>query len=189
MSHRSMSVGVILGLIPGLLMVFQPTLRARGQAAAPPHTITLVNTTKRPAPPCPPGLPLKSISPAFGAAEGRFPVWAVGLRAVLSSSFATPFGPGYKVLWVTTVGYTGRITVRGSGVRGGPALSFKFNDVVQRTPVRVLILDPTHPLASAPGAAARAQFPTMLYVPKAGCYALEARSSHGVWTMTFEAKP
>jgi len=110
------------------------------------------------------------------------------LRAVLSSAFATPFGPGYKVLWVTKVGYVGRITVRGSGVRGGPALSFKFNDVVQRTPARVLSLAPTHPLASSPGAAAWAQFPTTLYVTKAGCYALEARSPHGVWTTTFEAK-
>lgn len=144
---------------------------------------------------CPPGPRSKMLNPAFAVGYGAYPVWGVGFsephatlvfgtnRAQLKLEYHAPYGWGHKLLWVMPPGYKGRVMLHGGEVRGGFPLWFDGRSGMTRT----LVLDPQWVVVPTSSTGVWATFPSGLYVPKAGCYYLDARWRSGQWRMTFGA--
>lgn len=144
---------------------------------------------------CPSGPAPKILSPVFAAGYGAYPVWGVGFVgqhatlafgtdfAQLKSEYDTTYGWGHKLLWVMPPGYKGRVTLRGGELRSGLPLWFDGRSGKART----LVLDPQRVLLPSSPKGTWATFAAALYVPKAGCYYLNARWPGGQWRMTFAA--
>lgn len=100
-------------------------------------------------------------------------------------AYTRPYGWAYKTLFISSVSFKGRVTLRGGSLSGGPPLY--FSDRAQRTPARTLTLNPQHPLAYSGADRSWSYFPAGVYVSKPGCYYLEAHWPHGQWKTTFIA--
>jgi hypothetical protein len=131
-------------------------------------------------------LPLGSVGP-YGTLMGREPAWA-GVYAELDRTASvfrasdaphTEHGWRVKVLWVMHPDARATVTVTGSAVGGDEALWF---EPAGKTPTTTLVLDP-----SAPGTVDDIwlNWPSYLYVPRAGCYRLDVTSANGGWSATF----
>lgn len=139
---------------------------------------------------CPANPPPASVSSAFGKAIGMSPVWVIGFTRGLTLHIGNPFdithGPhGWyrKILWVVAPGYRQRVTLSGGALRGGAPLWFQIGD---HAPSTAPVLDPGHP--GVPGGGSwGAQFPSYLFIPRAGCYVLQAGWPGGMWRLTFAA--
>lgn len=156
---------------------------ARAAAASSPSLGPLPTT-------CPTNAPPTTINPAFGTAIGMSPAWVVGFSPGLALRMGDPryitHGPhGWyvKVLWVVAPGYHQRVTLRGSAAGGGTPLWFQIG---QQPPSTAPVLNPqASPIPNQP--AGWADFPSYLFIPQAGCYALAASWSGGTWRLTFAA--
>ena len=129
---------------------------------------------------------------------GAFPVWgsfggpratlAFGAQADVPGVFQAPYGWGHKLLWALDPRFKGRVTLQGGSLHGHARLWF---GVVEKgapdTLVRVVSLDARRQKAYSGGAGAWPEFPSGLYVPRAGCYYLQARWPGGTWRMIFAA--
>ena len=87
-----------------------------------------------------------------------------------------------KVLWVVSTDLESPARVRGHELGGGTSLWFEVEDRGE-TPVATATLD-----GAAPGGSTTTgyrDFPSYMYVPRAGCYELEASWSDGSWQLVF----
>jgi len=137
----------------------------------------------------------KTIGGFFGAA----PVWGLGLigpHGVLHLGlyndgpeiYQQPYGWGRKIFWVLQPRFTGTARVTGGSVTGATPLWFDATENnVPVTPQRVLILRAKNQKAFTGNPHAWPSFPGGLYVPKAGCYYIEAHWPGGHWRLTFAA--
>ena len=152
--------------------------------------------TEPPPTSCPSGPNPQTVSPDFGPGLGQTPVWAVAFGAgaqgaVLLLQGEATIGPhGYyqKVLWVIQYGYGQPVRLGGSDSESGSPLWFQIGDAA---PTTTPVLDPTHP-GAYPGNPVNPDrvfpnYPSYLFIPRAGCYVLEATWPGGHWRIPFAA--
>jgi hypothetical protein len=83
--------------------------------------------------------------------------------------------------WAAQAGLTGKITLTGANMSGGDRLWFQASG----PPTTSLVLDP---LTASPGPAGWAATGTFtVFVPRGGCYSLQATWPGGSWIITFAA--
>ncbi len=184
---------------PSIVVVLTPgcwQFRLRSGAVTGTVTLPVVAPAAVPAPlgplstTCPRNPPPTTINPAFGTAIGMRPAWAIGFSPGLALRMGNPqfitHGPhGWyvKILWVVAPGFYPRVTLRGSTAGGGAPLWFQIGD---QAPSIAPILNPqAPPIPNQPPG--WANFPSYLFIPQAGCYALEASWPGGTWRLTFAA--
>ncbi len=91
-----------------------------------PHTSVSILRSAQPA--CPTE-PLPTTTIAGGVAVGAFPLWMRGgsFRWPYPPSYGAytrPYGWAYKTLFISSVSFKGRVTLRGGSLSGGPPLYF-----------------------------------------------------------------
>lgn len=200
MSKHVPLLAALLGLVLGGCSA--PTRDAGAQSTAIPAasiawTASPLGRLVEPPPTsCSSGPTPQAISRDFGPALGQSPVWAVtfgaGPRgAVLLLEGSTELGPHglyRKVLWVIQPGYSSKVHITGTDVSSGALLWF---EIANAGPTTDAVLDPTHPGAypvdPANPDAIFAEFPSYLFVPRSGCYVLEATWAEGRWRIPFAA--
>lgn len=141
---------------------------------------------------CPPGPTPQRVFSDVGPTLGHAPVWAIGFdgpHAVvrLSSYFTyTQYGWTWKILWRVSDSSPSPITLQAGPLRNGPLLWFQIGD---QNPTVSPTLAPVTPdpayltVTNAPWT----DFPSYFFIPKAGCYYLEAHWRGGSWRITFAA--
>jgi len=169
-----------------------------------PETSSSAATAPAPAPPRPAARLLAAPSDCGGPAPrmvafgdygnliGTAPVWA-GVYAgfdrrrqayhVEADAPRTAHGWRVKVLWVVGPKLKSRARVVGGELGGGQSLWFEVGDRDDE-PVSTAILDPATPGVPPTGDGYK-DFPSYVYIPKAGCYLLEARWPGGHWRLVF----
>src|SRR5205823_5735841 len=149
-----------------------------------------VTLLERVPPGCPASPSPKTISPDFGKGIGSSPVWAVGFSGGITLHVGnpkwvtyTPYGWTRKILWVVKPGYMRPVTLRGADLLHGRPLWFQIG---VHNPSTSPTLNP-----QKPGIPIQhdhwTEFPSYLFIPKAGCYFLEARWPGGKWRQAFAA--
>ena len=149
---------------------------------------------------CPRG-PGPTVLPALAlSVVGVAPVWAVGLDPTgplpLGLGTQTEYGWPVKIPWLEKSAYTGTVTVQAWPWPHGRLLWLQ--GATQR-PHTTLVLDPRHPSltplrtdARHPGtlvtASAWKGFSSLLFIPRAGCYMLQARWPGGTWSVPVTAE-
>lgn len=180
MSIRSMAMVATGGALLACLGIGSPT---RTTLAAHPGSPALPHS-------CPSAAPARVISRYLQPAVGTSPLWAVAFDADGSLFLGDPrvvaptaYGWPVKILWVLKPGFAQRVTLRGHAWGARTPLWFK---VVRRDahPVTATVLDPQHPGATGPVPG----FPSTLYVPRPGCYVVDAHWPGGSWRLPFVAR-
>lgn len=186
MLARMLPAVVLIATIEIVALVLPPRSDVTLAREAPPPALGPVPTT------CPTNPAPTTINSFFGRAIGMRPVWVIGFSPGLTLRMGPgqgmahgPHGWYVKVAWVVAPDYRQRITLRGSTLAGGTPLWFQIGgEPFSTTPV----LDPQQPGASAPNEPAGwAAFPSYLFIPRAGCYAVEADWPGGMWRLAFAA--
>jgi len=116
-------------------------------------------------------------------------VWAVGPvgpHATLGLGRRTKWGWGQKVLLLIEPEHEGIVTVRGASVDDGSPVWFKSSGRYVLGPTTKLVLDPQNPAIPIQHGQWK-EWPSTFYIPKAGCYFLEARWNGGNWRLPFAA--
>ena len=128
---------------------------------------------------------LEQVTPSLGQVMGRKPAWAdfgtnpkTGMLR-LRGAHRTRYGWREKVLWLVAYRRKGVIRLRGHDVMTGTSMRF---DVVNSGAgvTRVGLLNHGEPGALT-GPGEPKQFPSHIYFPAAGCYALSASWKGGSW--------
>jgi hypothetical protein len=132
------------------------------------------------------------LSSHFGPGIGGYPAWAVGFGGPVAWRSAggivgqqpTQYGWPEKVLWVVKRSYPGSVRLRGANLADGVPLWFEIGGRREATVAPVLkALEPAIPYQTE----GWAEFPSYLYIPRAGCYTLEAEWEGGFWRVIFAA--
>jgi hypothetical protein len=97
-------------------------------------------------------------------------------------SYHTEYGWVQKIGWGMKKTQQEPVTIRGTNLRDDTLLWF---ELLNGSPTTQLILDPKKPLAN--WGEGEVGFPSFIYIPKAGCYALEGTWNGGHWSVTFAA--
>jgi hypothetical protein len=106
-----------------------------------------------------------------------------GPRLTLTHPAAlTSEGYGQKVIWRSSVGFKGVVTVRGRNLATGETILFKFLNAEPGTTVR---LDAASPPVSEAG---RAVWPSAVYFPALGCHEVVVEWEDGGWRTVFEVR-
>jgi hypothetical protein len=141
---------------------------------------------------CPLGPTPQHVFSDVGPVLGHLPVWAIGFdgpHAVvrLSSYFTyTQYGWTWKILWRVSDSSPSPITLQAGPLGNRPLLWFQIGD---QNPTVSPTLAPVTPdpayltVTNAPWT----DFPSYFFIPKAGCYYLEAHWRGGSWRITFAA--
>lgn len=199
MQIRFVFVGFLFVLV-GLLLAI-PALRAEERSVGAGRVIAQTPPPLGVIPrDCPAGPTPRTIDPQLPPQIGSFPVWGSAFnRLGQSATHATlDYGHGtdprtydpahgwwHKAEWVAKASFKGRITLYGAGLHDHAPVWFEIatHPLAERQP----ILDPQHPATSSQPAPGYADFPGSLYVPRAGCYYIEARWPGGEWKVNFAA--
>jgi len=139
---------------------------------------------------CPPGPTPQPSLPGIGPAIGSSKVWAIGFSGshadipIPSYDTYTQHGWTWKIIWEVGPDYTQLVTIRGGELRSGTPLWFQFAGNPTTSPV----LDPRHP--DHPGSSVGtdwAEWGSYVFIPRAGCYYLQASWLGGSWRINFAA--
>lgn len=145
---------------------------------------------------CPPGPPLISFDPAaVGPGVGGRDVWLTApfieprstvFISLESPSSYTPYGWPVPLQIYIRPGLSGLITLTGSDLRTRYALWLSGDDPNPQPAVPVVTIDPTQIPSQTIDGLWKIWFGA-LYLPGAGCYALQASWPGGGWRITFAA--
>jgi hypothetical protein len=125
----------------------------------------------------------------YGNLIGSSPVWAGAYATfdtrrggyhVQRDAPRSRYGWRIKVLWVVADTVEGRVRVTGSAVNRRSRLWFEVGDRDER-PVPQAMLDPARP--GVPATGDFREFPSYVYIPRAGCYLLQASWLGGAWRL------
>ena len=131
----------------------------------------------------------KEIASFVAPAVGESPVWAagpVGPHATLELGGRTKWGWRAKVLLLIEPRDEGTVTVRGASADGRKPIWFKTSGRYVLGPTTKLVLDPENPGIPVQHGQWK-EWPSTFYIPKAGCYFLEAQWEGGSWRLAFAA--
>lgn len=130
----------------------------------------------------------KQVTQSVGRVFGRKPVWAgpygmldpkSGALQLVAAPPYTRYGWRDKVLWLVASHYTGVIRLRGHSLSSGRPLRFSVELSGEGIKTYGLLNHGRPGAVSNPGEPK--QFPSYIYFPKAGCYAISASWRHGRW--------
>ncbi len=192
-------VGLGLRLVASALLI-APCLTGQAHAAT---RATAIPTLGRIPTDCPPGSPRTVLGKVYGTGSsvtgyGAFPVAGLAFDGphatlqfsrnpqMLHLSWQPPYGWIHKMLWFMNPSHKGRVTLRGSELRGGRPVWFVLDGPGQKE-TRLAVLDPQHQAVVPGPRGAWPQFPGYMYVPHAGCYSIVAQWSGGQETIAFAA--
>ncbi len=136
---------------------------------------------------CPRGPEPMSVTGRYGPGIGGYPLWVAGFAPPyaslvwLGAGEPMKYGWPFKVGWVAKRTYTGTVRIRGADLANGQPLWFNINQV-----------DSISPILNLSGATTLqfdgwTDFPSYVYIPRAGCYSLEAEWEGGMWRVSFAA--
>lgn len=131
----------------------------------------------------------KEVASFVGPAVGESPIWAVGPvgpHATIELGGRTKWGWRAKVLLMIEPRHEGTVTVRGTSADGGSPIWFKTSGRFVLGPTTELVLDPQNPGIPVQHGQWK-EWPSTFYIPKAGCYFLEAQWDGGSWRLPFAA--
>jgi hypothetical protein len=135
------------------------------------------------------------ISEHYGPVLGAWPIWGTlaygsgpmkGVISMPKENARDAKLPGWwlqRVLWLVKTSYTGEVRLRGYNVDDQSPMYFSFT-VDNNRPTAVAVLNPAKPGAWAAGSDQFANFPSWVWVSKAGCYKIEAEWNNGSWSQT-----
>lgn len=174
-----------------VLPTYTPSTRSPITITATPMTASASNVEIAPKK-CPLGPPLHSqkISAAIEPLAGSSPVWATvgegGIIHLEGDLYDSRGGWPIKIVWEVGPHYGQPVTLRAGNLLTGALLTFDMSpdDTLITTPV----LDPRHPghPVSVIGQDWN-EWGSVLLIPNAGCYYIEATWSGGHWRNTFAA--
>ena len=201
------AIAFVAVLVAVIAAIARPQIGGIGAVAYP--TPTLVQgTPPTPGPPprsCTPAAPWPSYvskeSGSFGGAIGASPVWAVGFDGPQANKLLRGYS---RYGWMTFVdfyvepGVTAQVIVSGERLSDSVPMWISVSDVRetnfgQRAPSVRVILNPQERGLPVYDNLSRgigedwALWSGVLYLPAAGCYALEASWPGGSWRVTFAA--
>jgi hypothetical protein len=141
---------------------------------------------------CPPGTPLQKFSPGYLPGIGGDPLWATpfaGSQATIrfdpaQQDYNSQYGWAVTLLLVVKIDNPNLIMVQGENLRSGAPLWFDFSWLTQGAATVVAV----HP--GVFGQERNGEWTSWigyLYIPAAGCYALQASWPGGGWMVTFAA--
>ncbi len=168
---------------------------AKGQPATETATLVPLPTVENPVGPvptnCPHGPEPMVLSSHFGPGIGGYPAWAIGfggphatMPIYAGNLEPSRYGWPQKVLWVVKRSYPGLVRLRGANLADGVQLWFEIGGRREVTVAPVLKApEPAIPYQTE----GWAEFPSYLYIPRAGCYTLEAEWEGGFWRVNFAA--
>lgn len=204
MQHRpTHRLAQLLGLIAtgvGLLLPLGPwTTEVAARHGMVPRATMTGNAVPLPLGPIPSNCqnnpPPESLPHALGDGIGMSPVWAVGFTPGLTlhldfgdkgGMMHGPHGWYRKLAWLIGPDYRQRIVLRGSALAGGAPLWFQIGG--NQPPTTTPLLNPQQPEAEFPGEPPGwAFFPSYMFIPRAGCYVVEASWPGGMWRLAFAA--
>jgi hypothetical protein len=131
----------------------------------------------------------REIASFVGPAVGESPLWAVGPvgpHATLGLGQRKKWGWGQKVLLMIEPEHEGALTVSGTNADDGRPIWFKTSGRFILGPTTELVLDPQNPGIPVQHGQWK-EWPSTFYIPKAGCYLLEARWNGGSRRLPFAA--
>jgi hypothetical protein len=179
-----LSFGVVVVFIPasarsqpGSLATAAATVRVAIEMADAPTT-------------CGPSPEPVDISKHYASVIGAWPIWGTlaygsgGMKGMISMRKERPQParlPGWwaqKVLWLVKTSYKGEVRLRGFNVTDQSPMYFTLNN---NAPTAVAVLNPANPGAWSAGSDQFANFPSLVWVSKAGCYKIEAEWNNGSW--------
>lgn len=136
------------------------------------------------------------------AAVGESPIWAVGFHPeaplrvdTYANIKPTAHGWSWKIAWVEYGAYTGVVTIRAWTLPTRQPVWFTIDTQGPRPYLRLdpkhptlhpPINDPKHPGKVLPNPGWKG-FSSVMYIPRASCYMLEARWPSGSWRIPFAA--
>jgi hypothetical protein len=124
------------------------------------------------------------VSAAYGIALGDGPVYPVGFRDGVLSTYASDGMYVQKVLWVSTASYQGPVLIRGTRLDGPGVVQFATPGSVPTTEFKLL-----EPGATSPGEEAGwREWPSTTAVPQLGCYAYQVDGTSFSTVIVFEAR-
>lgn len=147
---------------------------------------------------CPSSPAPQILGPDFGPAAGADLVWVgagnfrnqAPLALIWSPTEAQfthdQYGWSHKFLYVVATSYQGKVTIHGTNLSDGSPIYLGAQDAATTDSSTSLVLD-TRSSAITNRNDKWTEFPGGLFVPKAGCYSLEATWSGGSWRITFAA--
>jgi hypothetical protein len=188
---RLVTTGAVLAILVGNGCSDQSR---SGQAASPTTAASLSVSGRLGSAPttCPGPKPhLKRVTPSVAPAIGREPVWGAFYARLDPKTGALHMGGGNvprtrygwrdKVIWLVGSHHKGVIRLRGHNVTTGSALRFKVLLSGQGVTTVGLLNHGKPGAVTNPGEPKT--FPSSIYFPKAGCYALNARWGGGSWRL------
>jgi hypothetical protein len=128
----------------------------------------------------------------YGNLIGTSPVWAGVYAAfdrrqqayhVEAGAPRTVHGWRVKDLWIVAPKIESPVRVVGGELGGSQSLWFEVAERDDK-PVSAAVLDPARP-GVPPSVDGYKEFPSYVYIPRAGCYFLEARWPGGHWRLVF----
>lgn len=150
----------------------------------------------------PPAPAPRTVSTNFSGAIGGSPVWVAGFEGSHATEHINPFSTAHTrygwaigIVFAIEPGLTDPVVVRGERLKDGTPLWLQVAEPgkAQTTPSVAVVLDPQQPgLADFQSTSMGlsddwAAWNDTLYIPDAGCYALDARWPGGSWRVTFIA--
>lgn len=129
---------------------------------------------------------LQELSPDIARMAGGSPFGLVGIAGEgyipVAPNNPTKWGYIANTYWVTAPSYTGTVSLKGANIADGTPLWFDLNNGATTNPT----LDTRHPGAVTLPSGWN-HWPSYLYIPKAGCYQIEATWPGGSWEITIGA--
>jgi hypothetical protein len=133
--------------------------------------------------------PTATVGPLTGAV-GAAPFWIggfVGPQATIRLGTAgdphVPYGWHGALSWTAQPGFTSKVTVTGANMSGGGQLWFQASGGA----ASLAVLDPLAAPTQPAGGARWATGSFLVFVPRGGCYTLQATWPGGSWQITFAA--
>lgn len=186
-----MKINLLVAAIALILTIFIPSTHS--QISTPEATIEAASQMESAPTNCGPLPEPLAISEYYGPVLGMWPIWGTFSsggekpRGVLAMPLEHPRGSqlegwwAQKVLWLVKTNYDGEVRLKGLNVADGSPMYFTFGDSL---PIEEAIFNPESPGAYAQGSEQFANFPSLVWVSKAGCYLIEAEWNGGLWQQT-----
>jgi hypothetical protein len=133
------------------------------------------------------------VSEHFAPVLGTWPIWGTissgtadrkGILSIPVENNNSGLLAGWwahKVLWLVKTNYDGEVHITGFNIADDSPMYFSLEG---NTPTIIAVLNPETPGAYAAGSDQFANFPSFVWVSKAGCYLIEARWNGGLWRQT-----
>jgi hypothetical protein len=181
-------------LLAFVLLVNEQAVQSQSAVAA--TVVATVEVAARMEPPpttCGPSPEPLEVSKHYAPVLGSRPIWGTigygrderkGVLVMSKEPAKSSRLPGWwvqKVLWLVKTNYKGEVKLRGYNLADNSPMYFSIGGDI---PIAVAALNPEKPEAYAAGSDQFANFPSLVWVSKAGCYVIEAQWEGGLWRQT-----